>query len=103
MEGRGQAVTWSGRQHHSPIAFHTVPLPEVQREDLTVEHRPLRECIWEKREKRPGHRRAFTKTALLEGNQGPGSTAELLTRRFILMEEEGFKCEWVGEVSHLVL
>lgn len=46
-QGRaGTEVTWGGRQHCSPIAFHTVPLPEVQGEDLTVEHRPLREGIW---------------------------------------------------------
>jgi hypothetical protein len=44
--GQGQEVTWSGRQHHSPVAFHTIPLPEVQWEDLTVEHRPLREGLW---------------------------------------------------------
>lgn len=29
-EGQGQKVTWGSRQHHSPVAFHTVPLPEVQ-------------------------------------------------------------------------
>lgn len=46
-KGTGKTeVTWGGRQHCSPIAFHTVPLPEVQGEDLTIEHRPLREGIW---------------------------------------------------------
>lgn len=54
--GQGREVTWGGGQHHSPVAFHTVPLPEVQREDLAVEHGPL----WERTcggEKRPGPRR----------------------------------------------
>lgn len=46
-QGRaGTELTWGGRQHRSPIAFYTVPLPEVQGEDFTVEHGPLREGVW---------------------------------------------------------
>lgn len=37
-----------------------------------------------------------------EDSLGPGST-ELLTSRFVFMEEGGLKCERVGEVSHLIL
>lgn len=45
-QGRaGTELTWGGRQHRSPIAFYTVPLPEVQGEDLTVEHGPLQEGV----------------------------------------------------------
>lgn len=53
----GQELTWGGRQHRGPVAFYTVPLPEVQREDLAVEHRPLRESLCERGREAIGHGR----------------------------------------------
>lgn len=70
-EGRGQKVTWGGRQHHSPVTFHAIPLPEVQGEDLTVEHRPLWESIWETREKQPSPRRPSARGGTARGDAGP--------------------------------